>query len=79
MGSWNFLRTMRCCTRTSRLGGNTPGPFFRWYCWMPRTHCSPRNASSASFSRWAWWRHTGSATLISTAITAMLTNNAAIA
>jgi len=60
------------------LGGKLL-PFFARYRAIARAYCAPRNTSSASFSRCACWRHTGSSALITTAITAIATNTAAIA
>jgi hypothetical protein len=44
-----------------------------------RAYCSPRNTSSASFSRCACVFHTGSATVMNTASTLIATSSAAIA
>jgi hypothetical protein len=61
------------------LGGNAPGPDFRWNKPMALAYCSPRKTNSASFSRRAIWFHAGIATVIITAMMLRPTSNAAIA
>src|SRR4051812_3884614 len=50
IGSLYFFRRNFCSTRTSRFGGNALAYFF-WNRPIARAYCSPRNTSSASFSR----------------------------
>ncbi len=51
----------------------------RWKSSMARAYCWPRQMSSISFSRLAWWLHWGSATLIRTAMTLNPTSRPAMA
>ena len=60
------------------LGGKLL-PFLTRYSATAPAYCSPRKTSSASFSRWALCRHTGSATDMRTDMTARLTSSAAMA